>query len=285
MDARHLVQGGVEGSLQTQNPLKSPWLFTEATGANSVRVIKPNVKMKTTIIKSLLLLLPLLILLSGCSETEDTEKSDFLANAGAIHNQLLDHYYQNRLNTTPGTGELISEVVNLSSEYLLGNGYDQRSVSEATSLLKKEYSSTHLKSVLDHDYSIDAVKLAEQFADMELYSDLFIEDVGKIIAMAAEEADIRRVRTYINSSFADVDYESEKDREGQSLFVSIFNSSYIYWTGDDNSNLKYLGLDDNTKVIINDGIGGILGLVFGPAGSIITATVFSAATNEELKNR
>jgi hypothetical protein len=285
MGARHLIQGGVEGSFQTQNPVKSPIRFCKTMGANSECEIKFNIKMKTTIFKSLLLLLPLLVLLSGCSETEDVKKTDFLANAGAIHNQLLDHYYQNRLNTTPGTGELISEVVNLSSEYLLGNGYDQRSVSEAASLLRKEYSSSHLKSVMDHDYSIDAGMLAEQFADMELYSDSFIEDVGKIITMAAEEADIRSVKTYINTDFADAEYENEKDREGQALFVNIFNSSYIYWTGEDNSNLKHLELDDNTKVIINDGIGGILGLVFGPAGSIITATVFSAATNEELKNR
>lgn len=240
--------------------------------------------MKTTILKSILLMLPLAILLSGCSETEDAQKSDFIANAGAIHNQLLDHYYQNRLNSTAGTEELISDVVTLSSEYLLANGYDRGSVQEAESLLRKEYGSSHLKSVMNADYSIDPEKLAEQFAEMELYSDQFIEDVSKIITMVTELADIRTVNTFINSNFANIEYDNVMDREGQTLFVSVFNSSYAYWTGEGNSNLKHLKLDDNTKVIINDGIGGILGLIFGPAGSIITATAFSVATNEELKD-
>jgi len=42
-------------------------------------------------------------------------------------------------------------------------------------------------------------------------------------------------------------------------------------------------LKDTSKVLINDGIGGLLGLVFGAPGSIITAAVFSVGTNEEIK--
>lgn len=232
----------------------------------------------------MLLLLPLVVMLSGCSKTDDAGQSDFIANAGALHNELLDHYYHNRPNATPGTEELISDVVTLSSEYLRSNGYDRRSVSEAASLLQNEYCPTHLKSVMNQDYSIDVDKLAEEITGIELYSNQFVEDVSEIIAMVADEEDIREVSTFVNSAFASVEYALENDSDGQSLFVNIFNSSYAYWTDGGSSDLKRMKLDDRSKVIINDGIGGILGLVFGPAGSIITATVFSVATNEEISD-
>jgi hypothetical protein len=37
-------------------------------------------------------------------------------------------------------------------------------------------------------------------------------------------------------------------------------------------------------VIINDGIGGVLGTIFGPVGTVVVATAFSVGTNEEIKN-
>jgi len=67
------------------------------------------------------------------------------------------------------------------------------------------------------------------------------------------------------------------------LFTSIFNSSFSYWTNVDNTNLKSALINDSSWVIINDGIGGVIGSIFGPIGSIITATIWSVATNEEIK--
>jgi len=95
--------------------------------------------------------------------------------------------------------------------------------------------------------------------------------------------EIPAISDYVNSNFAYLVFENKHDQQGQMLFTNIFNASYEYWTKEYNSNLKGLKLKDTSKVLINDGIGGLLGLVFGAPGSIITAAVFSVGTNEEIK--
>ncbi len=227
--------------------------------------------------------LAITFLVTSCSKVEEAGNTDFISDAGMIHNQLLDHYYDSRSNLSPGTEELISEVIELSSDYLLSNGYDRKHVLEAKSMLKDRYRASNLKSVTNTDLSIDVDELSIQLKELDVYSDPFISEVEKIVSMVDEEVDMQEVLSYVNSDFTSVVYESETDRMGQVLFQNIFNGSYGYWTDEDNSNLKGVTkLDDRSWVIINDGIGGILGLVFGPAGSIITATAFSVGTNEEL---
>ena len=66
------------------------------------------------------------------------------------------------------------------------------------------------------------------------------------------------------------------------LYLNIFNGSYDFWQTMDDTQLKGTSLKRSSWVIINDGIGGILGTVFGPIGAIVTATVFSVGTNEEI---
>ncbi len=223
-----------------------------------------------------------MILITSCSKADEADNTDFIANAGAIHNQLLDNYYQNRLNTSPDTEELISEVIAMSSEYLVSHGYDQKSVLQSESLLKENYRFSNLKSVMNDDFSIDVGSLAEHLEEMGLYSSQLISEVKKILTMVTEGTEIRTISNYVNSVFSLIEFDSQTDLEGQSLFVSIFNGSNAYWEDVYTSDLKNIKIKDGTWVIINDGIGGLIGMIFGPPGSIITGTLFSAATYEEI---
>lgn len=231
---------------------------------------------------SILFAFSVMILITSCSKADEAGSTDFIANAGTIHNQLLDNYYQNRLNTSPDTEELISEIITMSSEYLVSFGYDQKSVLQAESLLKENYRFSNLKSVMNDDFSVDIGSLAEHLEEMGLYSSQLIIEVKKILTMVTEGAEIKTIANYVNSVFSLIEFSSQADLEGQSLFVNIFNGSNSYWEDVYTSDLKGRKIKDGTWVIINDGIGGLLGMIFGPPGSIITATVFSAGTYEEI---
>ncbi len=52
----------------------------------------------------------------------------------------------------------------------------------------------------------------------------------------------------------------------------------------DVSQLRSTNFKESNWVIINDGIGGILGSIFGPIGAIVVGTAFSVGTNEEINN-
>lgn len=238
--------------------------------------------MKIYKLKSIFFAFSVMILITSCSKVDEAVDTDIIANAGTIHNQLLDNYYQNRSNTSPDTEELISEIIALSSEYLVSFGYDQKSVLQSESLLKENYGPSNLKSVMNDDFSIDIGSLIEHLEEMGLYSSQLIVEVKKILTMVTEETEIQTISNYVNSVFSIMEFNNQSDREGQSLFVNIFNGSNTYWEDVYTSDLKNLKIKDGTWVIINDGIGGLLGLIFGPVGSIVTATVFSAGTYEEI---
>ncbi len=239
--------------------------------------------MKTRIYLFTVIAFPMMLLFSSCTNEDKAGNTEFIANAGIIHNQLLDHYYGNRTNVHPDAGEMISEVIRLSSGEMINMGYDEEIVLSAEKVLEARYAPSHLKSVMSSDYSIDLESLSQQLEQTGLYSDLFIEEVEKVLEMVAENVKIPTISDYVNTNFAYLVFQNKHDQQGQMLFTNVFNASYAYWTEDRNSNLKTLKLSDRSKVIINDGIGGLLGLVFGPAGSVITATVFSVGTNEEIK--
>ena len=89
------------------------------------------------------------------------------------------------------------------------------------------------------------------------------------------------IKNYVNGSFNEAEFNNPNDLIAKAAFISIFNSSFDYW-GNSDSNLKSVNISDDTWVLINDGIGGILGSAFGPIGSIILGTAFSIGTVEEL---
>ena len=101
-----------------------------------------------------------MILLLSCSKEDEADSYDYIENAGIIHNQLLDNYYQNRSNISPDIEDLISEVITLSSDYLISEGYDDETVLDTKLLLKEKYKASNLKSVMGSDFSIDIVKLS-----------------------------------------------------------------------------------------------------------------------------
>jgi hypothetical protein len=233
------------------------------------------------------LILLLLLLFSACqhethSLSEEPDDEKILANAGDLHNQMILHYYSCRKEQAPDPEAMFSELLALSSDYLISLGYDANSIGETRNCLEQKLGPSFLKSASGGDYTLDPSTFMMQLQATGLYSKDFLGQIDAIIQLGMDQ-EKEKIRHHVNTSFSGLKFHSKTDRQAQQLFVKIFNGSYEFWEKYYRTNLKGVHLKDSSWVIINDGIGGLIGLIFGPAGSIITATVFSVGTNEEIK--
>ena len=214
---------------------------------------------------------------------EIVSNNEILSNAGKIHNEMISYYYINRLEEDASVEIKISELLDLSWEYLDKNGYDSETTMETRLLIEEKINMSSLKSVTDGNYSVDESNFISQLSETSMYSHHFLEEINKILTLAHNHNDRKIIRDYVNSTFRKIEFMDDDDIVGQQLYVNIFNGSYDFWEFMDESQLKSTNLRLSSWVIINDGIGAIIGMIFGPIGSIVTATAFSVATNEEIK--
>ncbi|MCK5342353.1 MAG: hypothetical protein KAR20_03065 [Candidatus Heimdallarchaeota archaeon] len=226
-----------------------------------------------------------LIFMAACQQemnpqAEQVEKEDLLSNAGKIHNEMISYYYNNRLGGDLSPDEKYAEILDLSWEYLDHNGYDSHYTLETRLFLEDEINMSSLKSVTGDGISIDSESFISQLSETGIYSKHFQKEVKKILSLAHKNDDRKIIKGYVNSTFSGIEFDEDDDTAWQQLFVNIFNASYDFWESMNSSHLKSTYLKLSSWVIINDGIGGVLGSIFGPVGSIVCATALSVATNE-----
>ncbi len=228
-----------------------------------------------------------LMALAACQQemnpvTEQIMADQLFSDAGRIHNEMIAYYYTNRMGEVATEGGNLDELLELSWKYLDENGYDARYTNETRLLIEEKLSASELKSATGNHFSIDTASFITQLATTGSYSKQFQKEVKKILSLAHRQ-DVREVvKQYVNSTFSGIKFHKKDDTKGQQLFVSIFNGSYDFWENYEGSDLKSANMRQSSWVIINDGIGGILGSIFGPVGSIVTATAFSVGTNEDI---
>ena len=206
-----------------------------------------------------------------------------LTNVGMLHNEALSYYYENRikLKSTASINEILSESISLTAEYLINQGFARESVLDVKALVGNSLVETGLKSSPNTMFSIDTTSFIMQLDQQNLYSPEFIEDLNNLFILAHKDDNEEVVRDYVNNIFANVHYTNLNDVAAQKLYINIFNYSFDYWVNTfQNSSLKKSKLKLSSWVIINDGIGGILGSPLGPIGSIALGTAFSVGTNE-----
>ncbi len=229
------------------------------------------------------------IFISACQKetgepAEPMDGDEMMANAGKIHNEMITYFYANR-EVTPSKGSILTaEVLDLSWEYLLHNGYESSFTPGTRNAVEDHLKSPGLKTTGRTGFTLDTASFISQLSETGLYSKHFLKEMKKVMALAHLKDDRSEIREYVNSNFKNSRFRSESDITGQHLYINIFNASYDFWEAWETSSLKGANLKRSSWVIINDGIGGLLGMVFGPVGSIVTATVFSVGTNEEIQD-
>ena len=242
----------------------------------------PSLKMLGTALLSLLFI-------SACQQEMDPvskqmDSDNILANAGKIHNDMISYYYANRSTENAPSELMLSELFDLSWEYLEKNGYDAKEIQETKLLMGEKLNTSYLKSMTVDGYSIDTARFISQLEATSMYSQEFITEINKVLVLANMDDDRQKIKDYVNAAFMNIEFDDDQDRAAQSLFANVFNGSFDFWEMKDETSLKSTHLKRSSFVIINDGIGAVLGSIFGPIGSIVVGTAFSVATNEEIKD-
>lgn len=233
-------------------------------------------------------ILAALLILASCQqsltpEPEPAPEGELITNPGRIHNEMLSYYYKNRRLSRASTEEKIGELLDLSCEYLQEQGYDPRKTESVRQQVEDRFRLSPMKSAPAEGFFIREDEFMNQLSEMGTCSPFFLQEIGKVLELGHRDESRQAIREYVNSTFMGIHFDDPEDRAAQQLFGDIFNSSYTFWESYSSAGLKGAQLKKSTYVIINDGIGGVLGSVFGPIGSIVTATAFSAATNEEIR--
>ncbi len=247
--------------------------------------MKPNVVLtKATLLGALA---ASLLFINACQKETDplpgpVEDTDILALAGMLHNDMITYYFANRQEGTENMDGSLSEMIGLSCEYLNQLGYDPEMIRETKLRVENAFQTTYLKGTSPGKLQHDIAGIMEQISATGLYGKHFQQEIRKMLKLVKKQDDRVVVKKYVDNTFARIDFKKNHDRKGQQIFVDIFTASYAFWEAYETNNLKGAPLKPSSWVIINDGIGGVLGMVFGPLGSIVTATVFSLGTNQEI---
>lgn len=249
--------------------------------------MKRKIKSTTSIL--LLLAAAGVLMMSACndlSERDDqgTDNNVSYEEIGILHNDLLNNYYEHRVNVSLTLDEKISELVEMSWEHLAKSGYSRIQIDEAKRVLPEFPGKSDLKGISIDGFSLDTAQLLDLFSQNANLSSEFIADISDLVLKAYSGEDAYHLKVYLNDEFAANSYSGAEDEIAKEVFIDLFNSSFTYWEEFYSSKKCALKLKDSSKVIINDAIGGVIGSIFGPIGSVLTAAVFSVGTNEELKD-
>jgi len=230
-----------------------------------------------------------IFIMSACKEL--SEKDDLgidntvsFEEIGILHNELLSNYYGNRVHRNTTLDEKISELMDMSWDHLAESGFSRIQLDEAKRTLPEFPGKSDLKGISEDGFLLDTAQVLGLLSQNANLSAEFIADLSELVLKAYSGEDAYELKVLLNEEFALNSYADEEDEIAKEVFVDLFNSSFTYWEEFYSSKKSALKLKDSSKVIINDAIGGVIGTIFGPIGSVLTAAVFSVGTNEELKD-
>lgn len=214
-------------------------------------------------------------------------KDTLLKNVGKYHNNALSYLYSKKKQLRFSNSELkLNEIVDGISEYLNKElGISSDSLKTICNTIKEKQESTHSLKKSDNSIFLDPENFIRYMESEDRYSNEFIWEIYDILYIVAHSSDMMKIEQKIDS-FKQKQFFLKNDIIAQYAFINTFESSNNFW----NNNFEYSEkmhsrrLKGSTWVIINDGIGGIAGSIFGGIGSIVVGTVFSAWTNEQIKS-
>jgi len=224
----------------------------------------------------------LIFIFSACTKKEEknTSINPNSINVGELHNKSLDYLYkEKRISTFSGTKSLTTKTYcDYIGEYLILSGLDEDDVNKGVNESKEFFN-----EIEDTGRGLNLDGFMSDYDNIRWFlkqncnaSYEFTTELNKVFNMS-DSLKADELLLYVNSNFKNKNWQAE-DKELADVFADVFNNSYNYWSINNNR------LEDDTWVIINDGIGGVLGLAFGGIGSVIVGTTFSAYTNEELSD-
>lgn len=238
--------------------------------------------------KTFLTMICLFVLISCSKEDQNRTEPDTkfaMENAGLLHNYALNYYYSQYEVLQENSVEKmnLTNVLDICADFLIGYGFESIPVLESKNKIMTNLDESMKKNSESSFFTEIPGNFQEMTESTATFSQDFISQIMIIIEFATKNKEIHQIKEYVNSEFSKLAFDKSEDIVAQKIFTDIFNSSYEYWLENPTSSAKKsTKIKNSSWVIINDGIGGIIGSAFGPLGSIMLGTAFSIGTNEEL---
>lgn len=203
---------------------------------------------------------------------------------GKLHNDGLDFLFGNSVlknSKTIQTLDVENILLSMTDFLVTNEGFNLEEVTiscEEVKPLLNEYFVSNSKGVITENEKIEILKNQINFiAEQNSFSSEFTAHI--INSLYTENFNSNEdVIEYLNN------LSSQNWSENEMLYLNTYKeiaiASNIFWT--DYLNKSGDKPSDTEWVIINDGIGGLIGLGFGGAGSVILATAFSYGCAHEL---
>lgn len=172
--------------------------------------------------------------------------------------------------------EMFEHYILLTEDFLKESyNIDPLLIEQASVNAKYEVNSILQTDTINFEYYFSDFNFVRSYTkNNNKVSDFFLDELEIVYLMGQNNTiPAYDVKEYVNNVFLKNEWTTDSDIEACNIFVEVFYYSYDYWISDSK-------LDDDTWVIIHDGMRALLGCSFGPAGSIILGTAFSAYSNE-----
>lgn len=200
-------------------------------------------------------------------------------DVGEYHNQLLDYYYINMNASHNIDDPTSSEMADIYSELydgLAGIIVMPSNMTKAELIQSLLTFNNYLPFAESQGSNQSQVQICTNYIKSN-----YPELGDKIQSVIDSELTPSELVISVNS-WASSNTFSPMELEAYEVFSDVINNSFIYWT---NSNAGFInsgGLSDTQWIILNDGLGTILGLPFGGIGGTILGAAFSAGTADDL---
>ena len=210
---------------------------------------------------------------------------------GRLHNEALAFIYARGFGDRAGplTGVDITRALNFLRQFLRGKGLAQKTVQSEVKPIRhllRDAGILRGNRVLVPGFGKDHVKVINSILALLVSRGTVSKGLaGSFSELFNWVIKARPNAVEVVSKIEEVFVHARRrgnDRRVARIFADVCSSSFHFWSPGSGGVEPAKMPEDSTWVIINDGVGGVLGLVFGGFGSVAVGTVLSAWTNENL---
>jgi len=185
------------------------------------------------------------------------------------HNEILRMIYENKEKSS---ANILERVSHSAREYYARFPQTKINLEENIDFATWYFEHYSLSS------DMELLKNDDNFSSIP---DRIFLELNNILKTDSLTTNTNNLMLYVNNIMPNKKW-SDQELRYIIIFQTIINYSANFWLTKYSSRLK---LKCSTWVIINDGIGGVLGSAFGGVGGVILGTVLSAGTNKECEHQ
>lgn len=241
-----------------------------------------NFKLFTSIIVVALVVVGVMIF-QACRKNNDQSlqqvKKLKIEDISKYHNSILTSFYD---DSNAKVVWNYDKVIAYFEDYLINEGFDSIEIKQAVNEINRVNESGifghNFDLIINNDNQNHVINLVESFLQNNSCVSTKFRNTVKQTLQYCNNHYNDEILSYVDNVFKTNQWDSE-DHKFVDTYVDVMFNSYIFWNNFNNDNSDK-SLKDYSEYI-NDAVGSILGLPFGPVGSILFGTFLSCATKAQ----